>query len=193
MQLSDFFAVCISLGSPLSGFRHVTNLQFQLTMQQQQQQQQQQLRPTEVLLLCRIFFRYERRYISDDTVEECADAVLAKVEADRKLSMIRAWEESEKSKAENKSVATPHILSQPNDCRLNNCLAGGMLIQRTRVCSNCFRSQFPVAGLRRRCHPSCRGRTQRRRLWKQSCEHERSEISFFPRQKTISTYLTGRC
>jgi hypothetical protein len=106
MQLSDFFAVCISLGSPLSGFRHVTNLQFQLTMQQQQQQQQQQLRPTEVLLLCRIFFRYERRYISDDTVEECADAVLAKVEADRKLSMIKAWEESEKSKAENKSVAT---------------------------------------------------------------------------------------
>jgi hypothetical protein len=34
--------------------------------------------------------------------EECADAVLAKVEMGRKLSMVRAWEESEKSKAENK-------------------------------------------------------------------------------------------
>jgi hypothetical protein len=33
---------------------------------------------------------------------KCADAVLAKVEMDRKLSMIKAWEESEKSKAENK-------------------------------------------------------------------------------------------
>ncbi|KAK3159529.1 hypothetical protein QOZ80_2AG0151200 [Eleusine coracana subsp. coracana] len=31
------------------------------------------------------------------------DAVLAKVEMDRKLSMIKAWEESEKSKAENKA------------------------------------------------------------------------------------------
>ena len=38
----------------------------------------------------------------DKTAEECADAVLAKVEMDRKLSMIKAWEESEKSKAENK-------------------------------------------------------------------------------------------
>uniref|UniRef100_A0A0D9VMW7 Remorin C-terminal domain-containing protein n=2 Tax=Leersia perrieri TaxID=77586 RepID=A0A0D9VMW7_9ORYZ len=31
------------------------------------------------------------------------DAILAKVELDRKLSMIKAWEESEKSKAENKA------------------------------------------------------------------------------------------
>lgn len=30
--------------------------------------------------------------------------MLAKVEMDRKLSMIKAWEESEKSKAENKYV-----------------------------------------------------------------------------------------
>jgi len=33
-----------------------------------------------------------------------ADAVLAKVELDRKLSMVKAWEESEKSKAENRYV-----------------------------------------------------------------------------------------
>ncbi|KAF0934596.1 hypothetical protein E2562_025681 [Oryza meyeriana var. granulata] len=31
------------------------------------------------------------------------DAILAKVELERKLSMIKAWEESEKSKAENKA------------------------------------------------------------------------------------------
>jgi hypothetical protein len=33
-----------------------------------------------------------------------ADAVLAKVEMDRKLPMIKAWEESEKSRAENKYI-----------------------------------------------------------------------------------------
>jgi hypothetical protein len=37
-------------------------------------------------------------------------AVLAKVEMDRKLSMIKAWEESEKSKAQNKYVGSAQQL-----------------------------------------------------------------------------------
>lgn len=41
-----------------------------------------------------------------------ADAVLAKVEMDRKLSMVKAWEESEKSKAENKYVGTRQCSAQ---------------------------------------------------------------------------------
>lgn len=137
------------------------DLQFQLTMQQQ-------LRLTEVYNACTNHLSL-RWYIVDNT-EKYADAVLAKVEMDRKLSMIKAWEESEKSKAENKWVAMPArtmllCLEEPSECL-------------AKLCVTVFLLAISIAGLRRRCHPSCRGRTQRRRLWKQSFEHERSE--YFP-------------
>jgi hypothetical protein len=44
-------------------------------------------------------------------VNELADAVLAKVEMERKLSMAKAWEEHEKSKVDNRCHLNPTELN----------------------------------------------------------------------------------